>query len=44
MQGPDSGHVVVNAACRLQVVGEVSDVQAHGGDVWIKEAEMVVIT
>ena len=22
----------------------MSDVQAHGGDVWIKEAEVVVIT
>ena len=29
---------------RLEVAGEVSDVQAHGGDVWIEEVEMVVIT
>ena len=26
------------------MVSEMSDVQAHGGDVWIKEAEVVVIT
>ena len=42
MDGPDSGHVVSNAACR-EAAGEVGDVQAHGGDVWIKEVEMVVI-
>ena len=42
--GPDSGHVVVNAACGLEAAGDASDVQAHSGDVWSEEAEMVVIT
>ena len=26
------------------MASEMSDVQAHGGDVWIKEVEIVVIT
>ena len=44
LDGPDSRNVVVNTTCRQEDVGEVSDVQAHGGDIWIEEAEMVVIT
>ena len=44
MEGPDSGHVVANAVCRREVASEVSDEQAHGGDVWTDEAEMVIIT
>ena len=44
MEGPDSGHVVANAACGRGVVDEVSDVQAHDGDIWIEVVEMVVIT
>ena len=43
MEGTDSGQVVANAACSGDVVGEVGDVQAHIGDIWIKEAEVVVI-
>ena len=43
VEGPDSGDVVVNATCG-EAVGEVSDVQAHSGDVCIEEVEMVVIT
>ena len=39
VEGPDSGHAVVNAACRREAVGDVSDEQAHGGDIWIDEAE-----
>ena len=44
MEGPDSGDVVANATCRREAVSELSDVQEHGGDIWIEEAEMVVIT
>ena len=44
VEGPDFGDEVANATRRREVVSEVSDVQAHGGDVWIKEAEVVVIT
>ena len=44
MEGPDSGHIVANAACGREVVGEVDDEQAHGGDIWTDEAEMIMIT
>ena len=43
MESPDSGHVVANAACGREVVGEVNDEQTHGGGVWIDEAEMITI-
>ena len=39
MEGPDSGHVVANAACGREVMGEVGDEQAHGGSIWLDEAE-----
>ena len=38
VEGPDSEWVVVNAACGREAVREVGDVQAHGGDIWVKEA------
>ena len=44
MESPDSGDVVANTTCRLEEVSEMSDVQAYSGDIWIKEAEIVVIT
>ena len=44
MEGPDSGNIVANASCRQEVAGEVGDQQSHGGDVWIDEVEVVVIT
>ena len=44
VEGPDSRDIAVNAMCRQEVVSEVNDVQAHAGDIWIKEAEVVVIT
>ena len=43
MEGLDSGDVIANTICRRKPVGEVSDVQAHSGDVWIEEVEVVVI-
>ena len=43
MEHPDSGHVVVNDACGREVDGEVGDEQAHGGGIWIDEAEMRMI-
>ena len=43
VEGPDSGDVVANTPHRQKLVGEVGDVQACGGDVWIKEVESVVI-
>ena len=44
MEGPDAGHVVVNTVCRRESAGEVCDEQAHGGDIWINKAEMVMIS
>ena len=44
VEGPDSRDVVVNATCRRKTASEMSDVQLHGGDIWIKEVEVVVIT
>ena len=43
VEGPDFGHIVAYAACRRKVVGEVDDEQAHSGNVWIDEAEMIMI-
>ena len=43
MEGPDSGHKVANAACRQKAAGEMGDEQAHGGEIWIDEVEMVMI-
>ena len=43
VKGRDSGDVIANTLCRRKPVGEVGDVQAHGGDVWIDEMEVVVI-
>ena len=42
--GPDSRNVVANATCGRETASEVGDIQAQSGDVWIKEAEVVVIT
>ena len=44
MENTDSRNVVVNAMCRREAASEMSDVQAHGGDIWIEKAVMVVIT
>ena len=44
MECPDSQDVVVNATCSQETASEMSDVQAHREDIWIKEAEVVVIT
>ena len=35
VEGADSGDIVANAMSRREAAGEVSDVQVHGGDVWI---------
>ena len=43
MEGPDYRHVVENTACGREVVGEVGDEQAHGGDIWIDEGEIIMI-
>ena len=43
VEGPDYRHVVVNAACRREVLGEVCDDEAHSGSIWLNEAEMVVV-
>ena len=43
VEGPDSGHVVANAACGREAAGEVGDEQPHGGDVWIEEVGVAVI-
>ena len=43
MEGPGSRHIVANVACGWEVVGEVGDVQPHGGDIWIEEVKVVVI-
>ena len=44
VEGPDSGDVVVNATCRQEAAREMSDVQAHSGNIWIEKVEVVVIT
>ena len=44
VEGPDSGHIVANAACRREVVGEGSDKEGHCGSIWINEVKMVKIT
>ena len=44
MEGLDSGDIFANTMCRQEAASEMSDVQAHGEDIWIEEAEMVVIT
>ena len=43
VEGPNYGDIIANATCRQKPVGEVTDVQAHSGDVWIKEVKVVVI-
>ena len=43
VEGADSGDVIANTPRQRKPVGEVDDVQAHGGDVWIEEVEAVVI-
>ena len=43
VEGPASGDVIANTPCQRKPVGEVGDVQALGGDVWIDEMEVVVI-
>ena len=43
MESPDSRHIVANAAYRREGAGDVGDVQIHGGDIWIEEAEVLVI-
>ena len=41
MEGPDAGDVIANTPCRRKQVGEVSDVQANSGNVWIEEVEVI---
>ena len=43
MEGPDSGDVVVNTACKRETVGEVGDEQAYGGSIWLDGAEMIMV-
>ena len=43
VEGPDSRHVVANAAYGRETMGEVGDEQAHSGGIWIDEAEMIMI-
>ena len=37
VESPDSGHVVTNATCRREAMGEVGDEQAHCGSIWLNE-------
>ena len=42
MRSSDSGDVIVGATCGQEVAGEGGDVQAHSGDVWIRDRVGVI--